>query len=56
VSDWSELRSGAMPEDWHEQNQTGYVPGGADKMAERVLTQTSAHERRAARAGRKETA
>lgn len=37
--DWEGMRSGAMPEDWHEQNDPGYIPGGADKMAERILSQ-----------------
>jgi hypothetical protein len=41
VSDheWSELKSGAMPEDWHERNDSGYVPGGADKLAEKLLAE-----------------
>ena len=33
------MSSGAMPDDWHERHDTGYVPGGADKMAERILSE-----------------
>jgi len=42
-----ELRSGAMPEDWHEQNDPGYIPGGAAAMAERILAEppTAGEER-----------
>jgi hypothetical protein len=34
-----ELRSGAMPEDWLERNDPGYIPGGAGAMAERILAE-----------------
>lgn len=47
--DWSEMRSGAMPEDWHEQNDAGYIPGGADAMAERILSEPSTLDDAAAR-------
>jgi hypothetical protein len=26
-----------MPEDWHERNDPGFVPGGAGAMADRIL-------------------
>jgi hypothetical protein len=33
------LRTGAMPEDWHEINDPGYVPGGAGKLADSILAE-----------------
>jgi hypothetical protein len=37
--DWSELKSGACPEDWHERNDPGFIAGGADKLADRILSE-----------------
>jgi hypothetical protein len=37
--DVSQMRSGAMPEDWHERNDTGYIPGGAAALAEKILSE-----------------
>jgi hypothetical protein len=37
--DYDNLRSGAMPEDWHERNATGFIPGGAGALADRILAE-----------------
>jgi hypothetical protein len=37
--EFEDMRSGAMPADWHEWNDTGYVPGGADRLAEAILSE-----------------
>lgn len=32
-------RSGALPEDWHERNDPGYIEGGADRLADKLLAE-----------------
>jgi hypothetical protein len=40
VTDIKNMRSGAMPSDWHERNDTGYLPDGkAEKIAEKILSE-----------------
>jgi hypothetical protein len=37
--DLENLSMGACPEDWHERNDTGFIPGGAGALAERILSE-----------------
>jgi hypothetical protein len=37
VSDLGITHSGAIDDDWHERYDPGYIAGGADAMAERIL-------------------